>query len=280
MSNISFKEVRDRCREGRFFSYDGINDRIYSTISVFLVWFFVRIGWSGNAVSVLSGVVAMIGATMIASGNKILVVIGSLGYMLFYLLDYVDGGVARFRGSAGIGGQYIDWAMHVVSAVGFATGILVGAISVAGSWIIPLGVLTVVASALALDRYALGWFAICMHYQQQQVKNIENIRLKENGIVSPPSLFFIIFRKIAILLFHENFTIYLLPVLAITQFFYSIQGYDFRVILIIAGGLIYFPVVLYDLIRLAKQGYIDKAYNNLFHDKLIPKLPQDHFFGR
>ena len=278
MANVSFKEVRDKCREGRFFSYEGINDMIYSPVSVFLVWIFVRIGWSGNAVSVLSGIVAMAGATLIATGNALLVVIGSFGYMLFYLLDYVDGGVARFRGSVGIGGQYVDWAMHVVSAVGFATGILAGAISVTGSWIIPFGVLTVVASALALDRYALGWFAICMHYQQQLVKNKENLKLEVETIVTKPSLFFRICRKITVVLFHENYAIYLLPALAIGQFFFPIEGYDFRVVLIIAGGLIYFPVVLFDLVRMAKQGYIDKAYNNLFHDKSKPNLPNDHFF--
>jgi hypothetical protein len=220
----------------------------------------------------------MAGATLMATGDALLVVIGSFGYMLYYLLDYVDGGVARFRGSAGIGGQYVDWAMHVVSAVGYATGILAGAISVTGSWIIPFGVLTVVASALALDRYALGWFAICMHYQQQLVKNKENLKLEVETIVSMPSLFFRICRKTTALLFHENNAIYLLPALAIGQFFFPIEGYDFRVILIIAGGLIYFPVVLFDLVRMAKQGYIDKAYNNLFHDKSVPNLPNDHFF--
>ena len=279
MANVSFKEVRDKCKEGRFFSYEGINDKIYSPVSVFLVWVFVRLGWSGNAVSVLSGIVAMAGAVLMATGNALLVVIGSFGYMLYYLLDYVDGGVARFRGSAGIGGQYVDWAMHVVSAVGFATGILAGAISVTGSWIIPFGVLTVVASALALDRYALGWFAICMHYQQQLVKNKENLKLEVETILSEPSLLFRICRKITALIFHENSAIYLLPVLAIGQFFFPIEGYDFRVILIIAGGVIYFPVVLYDLVRMAKQGYIDKAYNNLFHDKSLPNLPNDHFFS-
>jgi hypothetical protein len=279
MSNVSFQEVRNKCREGRFFSYDGFNDKIYSPISVILVWVFVRLGWSGNAVSILSGIVAMAGATLIASSNEILVVIGSFGYMLFYLLDYVDGGVARFRGSAGIGGQYVDWAMHVVSSVGFATGILAGAITMTGQWIIPLGVLTVVASALALDRYALGWFAICMHYQQQLVKNEENLRLEVVTNVSRPNLFFRINRKIATILFHENNAIYLFPALAIGQYYFPIEGYDFRVILIISGGLIYFPVVLFDLVRMAKQGYIDKAYNNLFQDKVIPKLPKDHFFG-
>lgn len=278
MANVSFKEVRDKCREGRFFSYEGINDKIYSPVSVILVWVFIRLGWSGNAVSVLSGIVAMAGATLIANGDPLLIVIGSFGYMLFYLLDYVDGGVARFRGSDGIGGQYVDWAMHVVSAVGYASGIFAGAVAISGSWIIPFGVLTVVASALALDRYALGWFAICMHYQQQQVKKQEHIKLNVPHDLVKPTFVFKAFRKITALLFHENYAIYLLPLLATIQYFFPFEGYDFRVILIIAGGLIYFPVVMFDIVRLAKERYIDKAYNNLFLGKDIPKLPDDHFF--
>ena len=279
MAKVSLQEVRRRCAEERFFSYEGLNDKIYSPVSVFLVWFFVRLGWSGNAVSILSGIIAMAGATLIANGDPLLIVIGSFGYMLFYLLDYVDGGVARFRGSVGIGGQYVDWAMHVVSAVGYASGIFAGAVAISGTWIIPFGVLTVVASALALDRYALGWFAICMHYQQQLVKKKEDVRLEVEDYRVRPSLFFRTCRKIVSILFHENYAIYLLPLLATIQYFFPFEGYDFRVILIIAGGLIYFPVVLFDLVRMARQGYIDKAYNNLFLDKVIPKLPKDHFFG-
>ena len=279
MAKVSLQEVRRRCTEERFFSYTGLNDKIYSPISVFLVWFFVRLGWSANAVSVLSGIIAMAGATLMASGNGLLVVIGSFGYMLFYLLDYVDGGVARFRGSAGIGGQYVDWAMHVVSAVGYASGIFAGAVAISGTWIIPFGVLTVVASALALDRYALGWFAICMHYQQQQVKKSEHLKLNVPDNLAKPTFVFRLFRKIAAMIFHEDHMIYLLPLLAIVQLFFPFEGFDFRVMMILAGGLIFFPVVLFDLVRLAKEGYIDRAYNNLFFSKDIPKLPDDHFFS-
>lgn len=279
MANVSFKEVKNRCREGRYFSYEGINDKIYSPISVFLVWIFVRLGCSGNTVSVFSGVVAMIGATLMASGNPIYIVIGSFGYILFYLLDYVDGGVARFNGSTGIGGQYVDWSIHVIASVSYATGILVGALAVTGYWILPFGILTVVASALTLDRYALGWFAICMYRQQKQTLKSEPQKLIVNDTLEKPGIIFRICRKGVIFIFHENYIIYLLPALAIAQFFTSIEVVDFRVILILIGGLFYFPVIMIDIIRLAKRGYIDKAYNKLFYENETPELPEDHFFG-
>lgn len=279
MPNVSFKEVKRRCREGRFFSYEGVNDKIYSHISVFLVWIFVRLGFSGNAVSVLSGIIVMAGATLMASTDSFYVLIGSFGYVIFYLLDYVDGGVARFNGSSGIGGQYVDWSIHVIASVSYATGVFIGAIAVTGYWILPLGILTVVASALTLDRYALGWFTICMHRQQKLTLKSELEKVTVNNTLEKPSLIFLIFRKGVTLIFHENYIIYVLPALSIAQYFVSVVGIDFRVILILIGGLIYFPLIMVDILRLAKQGYIDRAYNKLFHETGKPDLPNDHFFG-
>ena len=62
---------------------------------------------------------AILGGILIASNNSWLVFVGSFGYMMFYLLDYVDGGVARVQNKSGIGGQFIDLIMHLVSGVAF-----------------------------------------------------------------------------------------------------------------------------------------------------------------
>jgi hypothetical protein len=278
MAQVSFKEVRNKCIEGRFFAYEGIHDKIFSKISIFLVWFFVRLGWSGNAVSVLSGIIAIAGGTLMASTNTKLVILGSFGYMLFFLLDYVDGGVARFSGQSGIGGQYIDWSMHVVTALGYGAGFLAASVTLVGFWIVPFGVLTIVAMALALDRYALGWFAICMYYQQQKAKGTKG-KLPVIVISSKESLFSKLCRNFTTLLFHENYLIFLFPILSIIQYLNPFSYFDFRVIFLIFGGLIYFPYILYDMLKMANQGKIDNAYNKLFFEEGIPKLPEEHFLG-
>lgn len=278
MAKVSFSEIKKRCIEGRFYSYEGLNDKVYAPVSVFLVWVFVRAGWSGNAVSILSGVIAMVGGMLMASNDPVLVIAGSFGYIIFFLLDYVDGGVARIRGKSGIGGQYVDWSMHVVSALGIGSGMLAGAVLAAGFWVVPFGVLTIVAMALALDRYALGWFAICMYYQQQRVKGVA-VPINVQAVPYTPSFFYRWCRNITTVLFHESYAIYLFPTFAIAQYFFPVPGFDFRVLLMIAGGLLYFPVVIYDLWRLAAQGKIDKAFNELFYGETIPNLPNDHFFG-
>ena len=44
----------------------------------------------------------------IFSEEVLLILIGSFGMnVIFLFLDYVDGGVARYNGKSGIGGQYV-----------------------------------------------------------------------------------------------------------------------------------------------------------------------------
>jgi hypothetical protein len=280
MQKISLAEVRKRSIEGRFFSYDGWQDRLFSTLSIFLIWLFLRLGWSGNAVSFLSGGVALAGGIAMASPDPLIVALGSFGYLLFYLLDYVDGGVSRIRGTSGIGGQYIDWIMHVVSAVGIAGGLFAGALAVTGAWIIPFGLLTIVAAALSLDRYAFAWFAICMHQQQRRA---EGNFLHPQKISYEKRVFTPIHKLLKVgvaFIFHENYAIFMLPCLALLQLTLSLPTFfDFRVLLIIIGGSIYFPLMIFDIWKMATDGRIDNAYGKLFFGDQIPDLPSDHFIN-
>jgi hypothetical protein len=278
MGKITYQQVKDKCTKGRFFAYDSIHDKIFVPPSIYLVWVFLRLGFSGNGVSVLSGFLAIIGGVLIASNDPMLIFIGSFGYMAFYLLDYVDGGVARYNDKSGAGGQYMDWIMHVVSCVSIMTGLFIGAFSNTGLWLIPFGVLAVVASALSFDRYSFAWFTICMHRQQLTSKGTADKPLKEVKNIKKKSLLFRGILKICTLIFHENYLIFSLPIVAFLNF-YIFDFLDLRVVFIILGGVVYFPVILYDIWRLASSGIVDVAYNKLFFSKKKPNLPDDHFLN-
>jgi len=237
----------------------------------------VRLGWSGNAVTLLSAVFSVAGAVLIASDEPFVVLIGSFGYMIFYLLDYVDGGVARYNKKSGIGGQYFDWIMHVVSSVAIATGLFIGALNATGGWIVLFGILTVLASALMLDRYAFAWFSVCMYRQQNQVKGCEDKWVVLDYKPRKDSIVYRGFRYLALGLFHENYAIFLLPIFATIHYFFTSELIDFRVILILIGGLVYFPVMLYEVWKLNADGKVDNAYQKIFIDKSMPNLPNDHF---
>ncbi len=276
---ISYKKVKEKCIKDRFFPYDDWRDKIFVPPAIFLTWFFVNTGVSANTISIISGLFAVLGGIMLTSGNNYILLIGSFGYMLFYLLDYVDGSVARFNGNIGVGGQYIDWIMHVVSSISIFTGIFFAAYDLEGSWIIPFGILTLVSVSLNLDKYSFAWFSITMYFQQQQHKNYPNkpqpIVIK--NIEIPKSKTLNIFRKISTLFFHENYVIFYLPILTFCNFFIPLDLIDFRVVIILCGAIINFPVVLIDIFRISKSSRIDKSYNKLFFENRKPKLPFDHF---
>jgi len=274
---VTFKSVSSVCHKERFFAYDDWRDRLFVPLATFLVWVFVRLGWSGNAISLLSAVFSVTGAVLIASDEPFVVLIGSFGYMIFYLLDYVDGGVARYNKKSGIGGQYFDWIMHVVSSVAIATGLFIGALNATGGWIVIFGILTVLASALMLDRYAFAWFSVCMYRQQNQVKGCEDKSVVLDYKPRKDSIVYRGFRYLALGLFHENYAIFLLPIFATIHYFFTSELIDFRVILILIGGLVYFPVMLYEVWKLNADGKVDNAYQKIFIDKSMPNLPNDHF---
>ena len=123
MNTPSIKEIKKKCSEGRYFAYDSLWDRLFVPVAIYLVWLFVRFGVSGNAVSWLSALVAVLGAFLLTSSDSLVVLIGSFGYILWFLLDYVDGAVARFNGKGSVAGQYVDWIMHVIAHIAIITGI-------------------------------------------------------------------------------------------------------------------------------------------------------------
>jgi hypothetical protein len=276
---ISYKTVKKKCVEERFFPYDDWRDRIFVPPSIFLTWLFVNAGISANIVSLISGLFAVLGGIMITSENNYIALVGSFGYMIYYLLDYVDGGVARFNGNIGVGGQYVDWIMHVVSSVSVFTGIFIVAFNIEGNWIVPFGILTLVSVSLSLGKYSFAWFSISMYYQQQKEKLYPNKPkpIKINSIDSPRNSILNFLKKFTTLLFHENYVIFYLPILTFFTLFTPFSLIDFRVIIIIIGGLIYFPIIISDIFRISRNDNIDKSYNEIFFENKKPNLPKDHF---
>lgn len=274
----TFKEVKTQCSEGRFFKYDNWRDKLFVPPSIYLVWVCVCCGISGSVVSWISVIFVIIGAIFLSSADKFLVLIGSFGYFFYYLLDYVDGSVARYNKKASVSGQYLDWMMHVIASVATLSGIFVGAIKQTGDWIFFVGILSIISASLFYSKYSMAWFSICMERQQQQHnKNFKrlslNFRKKSeiHTLLKP-------FRYSCIFLFHENYLFFTLPILAATAFIMPNNFLDFRVVLTVISGLIYLPIQIIEIINLSNNQVIEKSYNNLFDSKYKPNLPSEHFF--
>ncbi len=279
--NISLNEIKNKCSKERYFAYDSLQDRMFVPVALYLVWFFVRIGVSGNAVSWLSAFVAVLGAFLLTSSDSLVILIGSFGYILWCLLDYVDGVVARLNDKGSVSGQYVDWIMHVIAHIAIIAGIAIGAMKSVGPWIYPFAILGIVAAGLAYAKFSMAWFAICMEYQQRQASGHDLQNRSKTEIVRTTGRLWLLFdwiRRLTVVIFHENWLIFLLPLFATAQFFQVFGTIDLRVVFTIVAGSLYFPVQVLEIHRLVIANRIQKGYSNLFSSNHTPDLPNDHFF--
>lgn len=277
---VTIDEIKKKCSEDRYFAYDSLQDRLFVPVALHLVWLFVRFGVSGNAISWLSAFVAFLGGFLLTSGNSLVILIGSFGYILWCLLDYVDGAVARFNGKGSVAGQYVDWIMHVIAHIAIIAGIAIGAMNSVGAWIYPFAILGIVAAGLAYAKFSMAWFAICMEQQQRRASGRDEQNHSNTEIVEVSGRFWLWFdyiRRLTVLIFHENWLIFTLPLLATAQFFQIFGTIDLRVVFTIMAGSLYFPVQVLDIHRLVVTKRIQRGYSELFSPNHIPDLPNDHF---
>lgn len=279
-SKESFKEFKKRCKEKRFFSYEGFHDWLFVPPAIYISWICVSLNISANKISWLSAFVAIFGAILITSENYSVVFIGSFSYILWYLLDYVDGSVARYNNQASIEGQYLDWLMNVIANVSITSGISIAAVSEGGSLLVPFAIFSILASVLSYDRNSMAWFSIIMEYQQNQTlsnqdqskKNIPNLdKDKESFLINK-------LKKWIMLFFHENYMIFLLPFFAFIQLISSNNQIDFRVVYVLLSGTFNFGIMIILINDVVREKKASKAYNDLFMDMKKPNLPKDHFF--
>ena len=278
---VTIDEIKKKCSDERYFAYDSLQDRLFVPVVMYLVWLFVRIGVSGNAVSWLSALVAVLGAFLLTSSDSLVVLIGSFGYILWCLLDYVDGAVARFNGKGSVAGQYVDWIMHVIAHIAIIAGIAIGSMNSVGPWIYPFAILGIVAAGLTYAKFSMAWFAICMEQQQRRASSHDVQNWAKTEIVPASGRlwsWFDYIRRLTVVIFHENWLIFTLPLLATAQFFQVFGAIDLRVVFTILAGSLYFPVQVLEIHRLVITKRIQRGYSELFSLDHIPDLPNDHFF--
>ena len=111
---------------------------LYRPISFYATVPFVRWGWTPNQVTALGVGIAVIGAGLLASGRYDFAVVGSLCCAIQTILDYVDGNIARLRGSSSHIGKFVDGiadtSVNVLIVIAVGIGIYMG-----GDALVPSG---------------------------------------------------------------------------------------------------------------------------------------------
>ena len=80
-------------------------------------WLAVRLGLSAHQVTLAALATGLLAAGAIGGGTRAGFVAGALLNLLAFWLDRVDGQVARWRGTAGLDGVYLDYLMHHAHAL-------------------------------------------------------------------------------------------------------------------------------------------------------------------
>lgn len=123
---------------------------LYRPLSFPLTVLFIRAGFSANQVSLLNALLLLVVLALLASGHALLMFAGALFFFLFYVLDFVDGNIARYRQQSSYFGKLIDGTIDSAAFLVFAAVAYGNARSgdtlLAPHWETALGIVTVIAA--------------------------------------------------------------------------------------------------------------------------------------
>lgn len=147
-------QLRERVHKGRHQEIGNWLARRWARpAAVYGTWLAVRLGVSAHQVTLAALLTALGGSLAIGTGTRAGFVAGVALLYLSFWLDRVDGQVARWRGTAGLDGVYLDYLMHHASnlALGFALGYGLSARTGDARW------------SLAGFAVAAGWVGLSLH---------------------------------------------------------------------------------------------------------------------
>ncbi len=115
-TSVSLRELKAICRKGQRDPL-WISNIFWRPVSIYVTWLLIRLGVSPNQVTCV-GVILAIASSLILLAPSTAVYLASVVVMqLFFLLDHVDGELARFRAhhlgdSWDQSGRYLDVLTH------------------------------------------------------------------------------------------------------------------------------------------------------------------------
>lgn len=83
--------------------------------SFYLAPIFLYFGFTANQVTMLGAIILLVGLAAIGvAGSYTAVILGAILVNVWFILDYVDGVVARHRSTESVFGEFLDWVTGVV----------------------------------------------------------------------------------------------------------------------------------------------------------------------
>ena len=111
----SIKELRPICQPNYKFEKTIFLVYIFRSFSIYITRFFLFLGVSANATSILSMFFGLLGSIVLLSFNNNNLFLSSIFLFFHTILDFVDGEVARYNSDGTPTGKYLDDVNHSIN---------------------------------------------------------------------------------------------------------------------------------------------------------------------
>ena len=110
----SISELRKICQKPLRFETVAYARYFIRKISIYFTWILVHFSISANQVTVAQAVFGLAGSVLLAFGGRNWAVLALVLVQFGYILDCVDGEVARYRKASSVNGVFLDNLNHIV----------------------------------------------------------------------------------------------------------------------------------------------------------------------
>ncbi len=146
-----------------------------------LTWGFLHMPISANGVTFISLIIGLLGCIFFSFGTEIYLLWGAILLQFWYLLDHVDGQIARYRKQESVTGIFFDYITHHIIHIGVFIGIGWGVYSHTSEVVyILFGTITAI-SILVLNLVYDCQYKAFFHWIK---KNSQKVITKGNHIVT------------------------------------------------------------------------------------------------
>lgn len=121
MSRESFKDFKRICRGNKIREMKKEKSWWHALprfISIYITWILVKTSISANFITVFSIIIGLTGLILIGLSKSLLIIIGFMFLYLYFILDEVDGEVARYKKSTSVQGVFYDEVGHLLIHTG------------------------------------------------------------------------------------------------------------------------------------------------------------------
>ena len=257
-------------------------NKFYYFISIYFTWILIRLRFTANGVTILSGVIAIIGGYLISIDNRMLIIMGFILFHIFAILDMCDGEVARYNKSSSINGQFLDWFMHFIYSFGFMGGLsLYVILKVDSAALIIIALISLAVSLFDKIITSATWTAI-IWTKLRRFNNPNKLNFDEKKKYTSHSINKI--NKLVRFLFYHLFSdhwaklsLLILSMIDLFLYLFSFNFIDYRFLAVLYLGLCG-PIYIFIRVKnIIAYNNLSKAYNRVFIYNEKPKFPDDDF---